>query len=103
MRLKVAKHDCIMYIDNTKLSTNIFLGAIFGLVLIGEFVSITLVHVTTFRLRLNASIYSENTRRLHMQFTILLGIQVELKELLQNLLIISVIDSGFLYCWAGMF
>lgn len=63
--------------DNT--STK-YLWALGGLLIFGEFLSLIMVCGILLFLRSHASLFSKSTYRLHVQFTILLGIQVEFRK-----------------------
>lgn len=76
IRAQVHPTDIIIFIDFVPTFTKNLLLTIVGLFFLSEFFCITLIGMILSILRENASLFSKNTYKLHVQFTVLLAVQV---------------------------
>jgi hypothetical protein len=94
----VQPSDIIIWVDTTEDASIKFLWIIGGLLILGELLSFVMVFFILCYLKKNASLFSKATYKLHLQFTLLLAIQVSLvikREVWNGIAIFCVRRSRF--------
>jgi hypothetical protein len=84
IRAKTKPGDIILLTDILDDFSIKYFLAVVGLLLFGEALSLIMVCGILKYLRKNVSLFSKSTYKLHVQFTLLLAVQVDVKYLLQT-------------------